>query len=237
MLKYKRSNENLQYMLCLIPLMGVAVGAALYVFNVLCLQCGFGQSCYAFIGAVIPVLMSGGIYLNGFVKTLDVLRCGRMEKKKQENGKDTDASTALVIAAMMYFMLYAGGLVLIWKDRQLLLLGIGCIISKTLYSMVFVWFPEAEKGSSPYVFTKKAQKKTLRVILSIILTLCFCTCIAVSPVMGVLESLLCMWIWTYYYYMSKKMFGGITEESAGYFLTLCELGIVLFVGMFGRILL
>ena len=55
--------------------------------------------------------------------------------------------------------------------------------------------------------------------------------------MGMLEALLCMWVWTYYYYMSKKLFGGVTKESAGYFLTLCELALALFTGMFGSALL
>ena len=55
--------------------------------------------------------------------------------------------------------------------------------------------------------------------------------------MGMLEALLCMWVWTYYYYMSKKLFGGVTKESAGYFLTLCELALALFAGMFGSALL
>ena len=52
--------------------------------------------------------------------------------------------------------------------------------------------------------------------------------------MGVLMALLCMWIWTYYFYMSKKRFGGITEETAGYFLTLCELAVVLFIAIFAK---
>ena len=82
-----------------------------------------------------------------------------------------------------------------------------------------------------------ALRKVLRIILGVILALGFCTCLAIEPIMGMLEALLCMWVWTYYYYMSKKVFGGVTKESAGYFLTLCELALALFVGMFGRALL
>ncbi len=79
-----------------------------------------------------------------------------------------------------------------------------------------------------------AQKQNVRITLSVILALCFCTCIAIAPIMGVLMALLCMWIWTYYFYMSKKRFGGITEETAGYFLTLCELAVVLFIAVFAK---
>lgn len=105
--------------------------------------------------------------------------------------------------------------------------------------MAIVWFPaaesetEKEKDGGRPVFSP-ALKRALRMILSVILALCFCTCVIIEPIMGMLEALLCMWIWTYYYYMSKKAFGGITKESAGYFLILCELATALFVGMFGK---
>ena len=195
----------------------------MYAFNMLCLNFGFGQACFALVGTVITLLSGGVSHLKDFMKTTDKL-CS------------SDGSYG-VIAGILYCMLYAGGLAVIWKDRQLVLLGIGYMISRTLYSMAYVWFTQAETEKKDSVMLSPIQKRTLRIILSVILTLCFCTCIAVSPIMGVLEALLCMWIWTYYYYLSKRVCGGITRELSGYFLVLCELVVVLFVGMFGRVLL
>ncbi len=224
MLKRKSGKENNKYYtLCFYPFFGAIIGVLMYAFNMLCLHFGFGQACFALVGTVIPVLLGGVSHLKEFMKTTDKL-CA------------ADDSYG-VIAGILYCMLYAGGLVIIWKDRQLVLLGIGYMISRTLYSMAYVWFTEAETEKKDGKALSAIQKQTLRIILSVILTLCFCTCIAVSPIMGVLEALLCMWIWTYYYYLSKRVCGGITRELSGYFLTLCELVVVLFVGMFGRVLL
>ena len=224
MLKRKSGKENSKYyMLCFYPFFGAIIGALMYAFNMLCLNFGFGQACFALVGTVIPVLLGGVSHLKEFMKTTDKL-CA------------ADDSYG-VIVGILYCMLYAGGLVIIWKDRQLVLLGIGYMISRALYSMAYVWFAEAKTEKKDGKALSAIQKQTLRIILSIILALCFCTCIAVSPIMGVLEALLCMWIWTYYYYLSKRVCGGITRELSGYFLTLCELVVVLFVGMFGRVLL
>lgn len=224
MIKWLNNRENAKYIFCIRILCGVAVGIVMCAFYMLCEHLNFGQSCFALAGAAIPVVMSGGIYLSGFMKTSETL-----------------AGTQAVIAAITYYMLYAGGLSAVRKDRQLAFLGIGYMISRTLYGMAFVWFPEAEKekgkdGRGGAVLSP-ALRKALRIILSVILALCFCTCLVIEPIMGMLEALLCMWVWTYYYYMSKKLFGGVTKESAGYFLTLCELALALFAGMFGGALL
>lgn len=237
MLKRQFNKENATYyMLCFFPLYGIIIGAVMYALSILCLHFGFGQSCYALIGAVVPVFMGGGAHLRDFMGISDVLSSILSGEKKPEQKNDPIGAYA-VIAAASYYLLYAGGLALIWKDRQLALLGIGYVISRTLHSMAFVWFPEAKKERQLYTPVSLRQKRALRVILSVILALCFCTCIAISPIMGMLEALLCMWVWTYFYYMSRRMFGGITKESAGYFLALCELVAVLFIGMFGRVLL
>lgn len=253
MIKWLNNRENAKYIYCLRILCGVAVGIVMCAYYMLCGRKELRQPCFALIGAVIPVMMSGGIYLSGFANTSEALAgrlFGKMDaetSKKAASGK-TDpgagvghAGTQASIAVMSFFLLYAGGLSVVQKDGQLAFLCIGYVISRTLYGMAFVWFPVAEKEEGKGVrgggVLSPALRKVLRIILSVILALCFCTCLVIEPIMGMLEALLCMWVWTYYYYMSKKLFGGVTKESAGYFLTLCELALALFVGMFGRALL
>lgn len=245
MFQWINRKENVKYILCFRPLYGAAVGIAICLLQILCQRFEFGQTCFALVGAAIPVLMSGGIYLSGFMNTSETLAAGLYEKAglhekagcKDKNAGAADGSatgTYRLIAAMTFYLLYAGGLAVIRGDRQLVFLGLGFVISRALHGMAFLWFPAAEKGKSTRADFSLVLKRTLRTILSIILALCFCTCIMIEPIMGMLEALLSMWIWTYYYYMSKKVFGGVTEESAGYFLVLCELATVLFVGMFGK---
>lgn len=253
MIKWLTNRENAKYVFCLRILYGVAVGAVMCAFYMLCGYLDFGKLCFALIGAAVPVMMSGGIYLSGFMKTSETL-AGRVFGKEdaEASGKAAPgksdfsakagyAGTQAAIVAMTFYLLYAGGLSEVREDRQLAFLCIGYMISRTLYGMAFVWFPEAEKekgkGRRGDAVLSPALRKALRIILSVILALCFCTCLVIEPIMGMLEALLCMWVWTYYYYMSKKLFGGVTKESAGYFLTLCELALALFAGMFGSALL
>lgn len=235
--KVKQTKENMQYVLCFFPLVGVVVGILVYAFSLFVQRFGLGQICFALIGTVIPIVVTGGIHMGGFLNTMDALHSYEKKEKKPETMKDPHTGVFGVISAAAYFMLYAGGLVLIWQEKQLLLLVLGYVISHIMSAMAIVRFTPAKKDGALFTLASSAHKLIVNIILILLIALVSLCCIAISPIMGVLEILLCFWIWTYYYYMSKREFGGITEDLSGYFLSVCELGIVLYLGIFGRIFL
>lgn len=234
--KAEWNKKNMKYALCFVPIIGVVIGALLYGWSVVCIEYGFGQVCFALVGAVIPIIITGGIYLEGFMNTADALHSCEKKEKKLEVLKDPHVGAFAVISSICFFLLYGAGMTLIWKENQLLLLGLSFIISRTLSGMGFVWFPMDEKDGTAYSFSSMAHKTTVRVVLVTILAICFISAIMIQPLIGVVMALAAMWVWTYYYYMSKKQFGGITGDVAGYFLCLCELSSVLVIGVMGRIM-
>lgn len=234
--KVEWNQKNMKYVICFFPLVGVVIGVLLYAWSRICIACGFGQVCFALVGAVIPVIVTGGIHVDGFMDTSDALHSYAEKEKKLEILKDPHIGAFSVMAAAGYFMLYAAGLTQVWKKDQLLLLALGFVISRTLSGMSLVWFPGAKKDGLLYQFSSTAHKQTVRVVLVIVLAGCFLSAVFIHPVIGSTMSLAAMWVWTYYYYMSKKQFGGITGDLAGYFLCLCELSGVLIVGSLGRVL-
>ena len=230
------NRKNMKYAICFFPVVGVLIGALVYVWSLLCAACGFGQVCFALVGAVLPVTVTGGIHLDGFLDTTDALRSYAKKEKKLEILDDPHVGSFAVVSAICFFMLYCAGLTLIWKQEQLLLLGLSFIISRTLSGMGMVWFPAAKKDGTLYSFSSMAHKKAVRIILAAILALSFITAILVQPLVGAVMSLAVMWVWTYYYYMSIRQLDGITGDLAGYFLCLCELVCAVIIGMMGRIL-
>lgn len=234
--KVEWDKKNMKYALCFFPVIGLVIGALIYGWSRVCEACGFGQVCFAMVGAVIPVLVTGGIHLDGFMDTADALHSYDKKEKKLEILKDPHVGAFAVIAAACFFMLYSAGLTLIWKEDQLLLLWMSFLISRTLSGMSLVWFPAAKKEGLLYSFSSAAHKRTVRVVLVTLLAMEFISVVLIDPVIGAVMALAAMWVWTYYYYMSKKQFGGITGDLAGYFLCLCELSSVLLIGMIGRVM-
>lgn len=226
----------MKYALCFFPAIGLVIGALLYGWREVCFTCGFEQTCFALVGTVIPIIITGGIHMDGFMDTADALHSYEKKEKKLEILKDPHVGAFAVIAAIGYFLLYGAGLTLIRKRNQLLLLGLSFIISRVLSGMSLVWFPIAQKDGMLYSFSSAAHKRTVRVVLVILLALCFIGSILIHPIIGAVMALAAMWVWTYYFYMSKKQFGGITGDLAGYFLCLCELSSALIIGCIGRVM-
>lgn len=229
------NQRNMKYSLCFFPVVGAVIGALLYAWGRLCTACGFGQVCFAMVGTVIPMIVTGGIHLDGFMDTADALRSYDKKEKKLEILKDPHVGAFAVLSLVGYCLLYAAGLTQIWQKEHLLLLAFGFVISRALSGMSLVWFPAARKEGILYTFSSTAHKQTVRVVLVLILGGCFISQILIDPVIGAVTALAAMWVWTYYYYMSRRQFGGITGDLAGYFLCLCELASVLLIGILGRL--
>ncbi len=233
--KAEWSRKNMKYALCFFPLVGLVVGVLFVAWGWLCFQGehGPGTLPFALVGAVIPVIITGGIHLDGLLDTADALHSYEPHERKLEILKDPHVGAFGVIAAICYFFLYAAGLAMVRTRSQLLLIGLGFVISRALSGMSLVWFPAAKKEGTLYSFASAADRRAVRIVLAVILALCFIGAVLIQPVAGACMALAAMWVWTYYYYMSVKRFGGITGDLAGYFLCLCELAGVLVVGLAG----
>lgn len=237
-----------------IPVRGLITGVLLYFWSRICTEYGFGQVCFALVGTVIPVIVTGGVHIEGLLHTAGALhlhdRADLYGKKdlhdktnlhvKRERKlaflKDARLDAFSVIVAICFCMLYAAGLTLIWKENQLLLLGLSYVISEILSGMSLAWFPAAKEDAVSHKFTSEQHRRTVRTMLVTVLVLLFISALLIRPVIGAVMALVEMWVWTYYYYMSKRQFGGVTDELTRYFLCLCELSSVLTIGILGRIM-
>ncbi|MBO5973153.1 MAG: adenosylcobinamide-GDP ribazoletransferase, partial [Clostridia bacterium] len=66
-------DSNMKYMLCALPLVGGVIGAVMVLWYVLCDALNVGRILYAAGMVLIPLLVSGGIHLDGFCDTVDAL--------------------------------------------------------------------------------------------------------------------------------------------------------------------
>jgi adenosylcobinamide-GDP ribazoletransferase len=228
--KTEWKQENMKYSICFFPVVGVVIGALLYGWSVICGACGFGQVCFALVGAVLPVLVTGGIHVDGFMDTADALHSYAEREKKLEILKDPHIGAFSVIAVISFFLLCVAGLTQVSRREQVELLALSFVLSRTLSGLSLVWFSGAKKDGLLYRFASTAHRRIVRVVLGVLLVLCVPVAVGIQPVTGSVMTLVAVGVWIYYYFMSRKQFGGITGDLAGYFLCLCELVCVLVVG-------
>ena len=75
-------------------------------------------------------------------------------------------------------------------------------------------------------FQDGAQRKRVRVVLILWAVVCGCALAYLSPVPGGLAVAAALLVFLHYYCLSRKQFGGVTGDLAGYFLQVCELAML-----------
>ena len=224
------NKDNMKYAMCYFPLIGVLTGILTWLAGMLLngeilsgVSCG--KLMFAAVMTLLPVLVSGGIHLDGFMDTMDALGSWGDKEKKLEILKDSHNGAFAVIGICCYFILSLG----VWSEiRTELLPAVAAVfvISRALSGLAVVTFPSARGSGLVKTFQDGAQKKVVRVTMIGYLILAAGYLYVISPVCMVTSVVIAGAVFGYYHRMSMKQFGGVTGDLAGYFLQVCELALL-----------
>ncbi len=224
--------KNMKYVLCFFPLIGMVQGAAMYLLWMLRSLIGVYVpfAVFVLIGCIVPVLVTGGIHMDGFMDTMDALHSWQEKEKKLEILKDPHVGAFACISLAGYFCLYGAGLFLLQDQRQLLFLTVGFCLSRTLSAVSLVTVKSAKKEGLLYTFASNAHKRVVRAVLGCWLVLLLAASWLLYGLWGSLLALGSLLIFLKYIFMSRKQFGGVTGDLAGWFVTVYELVFVWIAG-------
>jgi len=221
----KWSDRGMRYSMCFFPFVGALTGAlSLLVYRGM-IYLNAGNMSAAAILTVLPVLINGGIHMDGFLDTVDARRSYKSREEKLEILKDPHTGAFAIIYAAVYFVIVFGLFTEITPET-IIFPALGYFVSRTLSAFSVVSFPKAKKDGSVAAFADAAQKN-VRLVLAAEFVLCAILYIVINPVCGVMCITASLLVFVYYYCMSGKVFGGITGDIAGYFLQLCELAVLI----------
>lgn len=226
--------SSMDYVMCYFPFVGTVLGALAW----LCFQGGrlLGLS-PLLLGAVLtalPLWISGGIHMDGYMDTRDALAsCGDKEKKLAIL-KDSHTGAFAVMGCGLYLLLSFGAWCALKPGQGLLCVCLGYTVSRTLSGLSVLCFPKAKKsGSYVTMFAKRASKGRAVLFLALLLVLEGGLLLWLGGWRGGLSAAAAAAVFGWYYYMSRKQFGGITGDLAGYFVQLCELAVLLAMAVTG----
>lgn len=215
--------ENMKYMLCALPLVGVVIGAALWVWYILCRVLSLGNVLFAAGMTLIPLALSGGIHLDGFCDTVDALSSHAVPERKREILKDSHAGAFAIIFTVAYFLLYFAlctEIKGVWS--AILIAGVHHVFARALGALAGVVFPSSGDTGMLAAFREGAAKRAVW-LLVVWCVLCTAALIVLSPVSGLFCALAAVVLLLGLRVMSLKEFGGMSGDLAGYMITLSEL--------------
>jgi len=228
------SKENMRYVMCFFPAVGAVIGGTIVLWEYIADNLMISHVLYTVVLVLLPLFLTGGIHMDGFMDTTDALSSYQPREKKLEILKDPNIGAFAVIACVAYYMLTFG----VWYEVnqvQLPVLAIGFILSRALSGLSVVTFPMAKNSGLAATFSNEAKKRLTRNIMVLFILICSAIMVMLNWQLGILVIISTLLTFMYYYHMSSKEFGGITGDLAGYFLQLCELVMVVSVVIGGKL--
>ena len=224
------TEENRRYAFCFFPLVGAVVGLALFLWLRLSAALGFGGLLRGGFGACIPLLVTGGIHMDGFMDTCDALASHQPRERRLEILKDSRVGAFAVMGCAGCLLLTAGLLAEV-APAQAPAAAMIFVASRAMSALTSVRLKSARPGGMLDGFAKTAAGRAV----TLCAWACLAACAAVWLAAGTGTLLLCaggvLLALAVYARMAYRCFGGVTGDLAGWYLqvteTLCLAALVL----------
>lgn len=218
------TKENMRYMLCAFPFVGMVIGILLWGWLWLCNMLAFGNILFAGGLTLIPVAITGGIHLDGFCDTVDALASHATPDKKREILKDPHVGAFAVIFVFAYLLIYFALCTEVSREAQTIwLVGIIHIMVRSTVGFGVLYFPAVGSQGLFYTTSSSSHKRRVTIVLCCIFALCVIAVTLIGGAEGIVITVVIVICAIYAYFMSKDKFGGMSGDISGYWLQYTEL--------------
>lgn len=224
-LPLKWEEDCKKYSLCFFPVVGIIIGF-MSVFAFMAMEMlKWGDILKASVLTILPVIISGGIHTDGFIDTIDGLCSYKSEKERLEILKDPHTGAFAVIYAVVYFVAVLG----FFSEagiRECVFSALGYVYSRALSGWSVVNLKTAKSDGMAADSAKRAASKVKNIMWAEIIV-CIIAFIALDAVVGSMCAIGgILWL-LWYKRIVYRAFGGVTGDTSGYFLQICELVILI----------
>lgn len=221
--QFRWNERNMRYSLCAFPLVGAVIALGMWGWGKLCLLLSLPELLRGAGLCLLPVLITGGIHLDGYCDTYDAIASHQGIEKRQEILKDPHLGAFAAIRLCMYFLADFA----LWTAAPVLhagvLLGLFCL-SRSLSGLALTLFPLRPGSGLAKSFAEAADKKRVRCVLLALSAAMSLLLLYFRAGEAVLAALCVFW---YYRRLCVKGFGGLSGDLAGWFLQTAELWMLL----------
>ena len=229
------NEENRRYSMCFFPLVGLVTGLLVWGWLSLCACLKMGPFLQGAVAALLPLLITGGIHMDGYMDTTDALASWQSQEKRLEILKDSHTGAFAVMGCAGYLLLSAALYSEADPAAGLRLAGV-FVLSRALSAFALVRMRNARNRGMLDDISRVAEKRLVTISGGVYALLCLVLWLATdvrTALLCVLAAVLC---YLYYQHMSYKQFGGVTGDLAGWFLQVTELVLTAVIVIGGKLL-
>lgn len=221
--QFEWNRKNMKYAICFFPAVGVLCGGALLGWYALCKALEVSGILFAALAVCLPLLITGGIHMDGYMDMVDALSSHQTRERKLEILKDPHCGAFAVIYCGIYLLAGFGLCYELYASGRIVVLCPAFVGSRALSALCAVTLPNARKAGMLCAFTEHAEKSRAVAASILVALLAAGGMVWIDPVPGA-AGVAAAWLTMLgYRAMAQKQFGGATGDTAGFFLQLCEL--------------
>ena len=231
---FKWESDDMKYHFIFFPWIGGVILALEYALRIFVKHYNIPTIVFTFLAVVIPLIITGGFHLDGYLDTVDALSSYQSKEKRLEILKDPHIGAFSIIGLVIYGLLLISS-IYVMDDKAFLAWSIMFFESRAISGICGIKYKKAKEHGLLNTEANTASEKTVVFILALeFLVVAFLAGIYLQYVWTVaLISLLLAVI--YYFYMSHAKFGGVTGDLAGWFVCMAELMCAIAVALYSVI--
>ena len=223
--RFSWEEEDMRYHMVFFPWVGMVIGGLEY----LLLQVVTGPELPMLfrmaLAGVVPLLVTGGFHVDGFMDVRDALSSYQPKEKKLEILKDPHVGAFSVISLLIYVLLFGGALslMLVYGGAGDIAL-FACLfpLCRALSAILALRLKKAKPDGMLQQETRDAGKGGITILVTELLIFTGLM-VWIDPVETLVIAGVLALFSRYYAWKMHKEFGGVTGDTAGYFLTVAEL--------------
>lgn len=221
--EFKWEENNMKYSLCFFPFVGLICKLLTDLWFYLCKTNEVNEFLFAAVATVIPIILTGGIHLDGYMDTVDALASHRERERKIEILKDPHTGAFSIIYLGVYLILNFAVFYVIYPSDDIILITSIYVISRALSAICAMNFPNLKSSTMLKSYTDNAKKRAVNSASVVWLIIVFAYIGSIAPHIACV-TLATGFVWCVVYYKTvMKSFGGVSGDTSGFFLELCEL--------------
>lgn len=226
------NEQNMRHMLAALPLVGVVIGACQTLWSMLGARIGMGPFLSGVGLALIPLIATGGIHLDGFADVADAQSSHATPERKREIMKDPHIGAFAVMGICGYLLAYAA-LASELSARQVCLLGCVAVVSRCLCSFASLTWPLSSASDMLATVRSMARVRNTCLALAIELVLVIIAMAALSPLAAAVSLALSGAYFWWCRRFAQREYGGISGDVSGFLLQGTELAMLVGIAIAG----
>lgn len=227
--RFKWKDEDMRYSMAAFPLVGAVIGLLWLAVYGCSVRFALPVTASALLLTAVPLIVTGGFHVDGFMDVADAVSSYASREDKLRILKDPHIGAFSVIRLSIVALIYTASLIVALDSERatIIIYTLSAVfaLSRSLSALAVLTFRSAKnEGMLCYEATSaRSGRKVNLVIIAIWIALLCASMVITDPLTGALVICAAVLSFAWYRHLSYKEFGGISGDTAGYFVVVCEL--------------